>query len=128
MSQQSSEFTPHDDIGQFGQVLRRIRREKGVSQRSLAEGVGVDFSYISKVENGRLPPPAADTVEAICRFLDIPSEHLLALSGKVPSRVAEMLGTSPAAQTFMQKAKKYNITDSEWGELGQYLRRLREED
>ena len=43
----------------FGQSLRELRSSKIVSQRELAEKVGVDFSYISKVENDRLPPPAA---------------------------------------------------------------------
>ena len=46
----------------FGQLLRELRRAKGVNQRDLASKVGVDFSYISKLENDRLPPPAADTV------------------------------------------------------------------
>jgi HTH-type transcriptional regulator, competence development regulator len=112
----------------FGPTMRQLRREKGISQRQLAEGVGVDFSYISKVENGRLPPPAADTVEAICQFLGVPSERLLALTGKVTSTVTEMLGSSQAAQTFMQKAKHYNITEREWDELSLHLSRLREED
>ena len=128
MSKQSDSQHLPESVNPFGQALRSIRQERGVSQRGLAEGVGVDFSYISKIENGRLPPPAADTVETICRFLGISSEHLLALTGKVPSRLTEMLGSSSAAQTFMQKAKQYNITDSEWGELGHYLSRLREED
>ena len=42
----------------FGQSLRKARRAAGHTQRSLAAGVGVDFSYISKVENDRIPPPA----------------------------------------------------------------------
>ncbi|MCB0594832.1 MAG: helix-turn-helix transcriptional regulator, partial [Phaeodactylibacter sp.] len=43
----------------FGPLLKEVRRSKQVSQRELAERVGVDFSYISKIENNRLAPPAA---------------------------------------------------------------------
>ncbi len=54
----------------FGELLREKRRTAGVSQRELAAGAGLDFSYISKLENGRIPPPAADTAFAIARSLD----------------------------------------------------------
>ena len=40
----------------FGQTLRELRRSKKVTQRDLATRVGVDFSYISKVENEPLTP------------------------------------------------------------------------
>ena len=40
----------------FGQALKEIRRGKDVTQRELATAVGVDFSYISKIENDRMPP------------------------------------------------------------------------
>ena len=53
----------------FGHNLRELRRSKDVSQRELAEKVGVDFSYISKLENDRLPPPAADTIVKIAKSL-----------------------------------------------------------
>jgi transcriptional regulator with XRE-family HTH domain len=62
----------------FGQALRELRRSKGISQRDLAEKVGVDFSYISKIENDRLPPPAADTIVKICNALEAPPDTLLA--------------------------------------------------
>jgi transcriptional regulator with XRE-family HTH domain len=48
---------------QFGDALREKRRVAGVSQRELADRVNVDFSYISKVETGRLPPPSADKIQ-----------------------------------------------------------------
>jgi len=40
-------------------------RKAAISQRDLA-AAGLDFSYISKLENDRIPSSAADTVVAIC--------------------------------------------------------------
>jgi HTH-type transcriptional regulator, competence development regulator len=111
----------------FGEVLRAVRREAGVSQRSLAEGVGVDFSYISKLENGHLPSPAADTIIKMCEVLGVPSEKLLSLSGKLPTDVQETMGGSPAAQLFMRDAQQLGITETEWKNLREQMRRLREE-
>ena len=109
----------------FGQALRELRRSKDVTQRDLAAQVGVDFSYISKVENDRLPPPSADTVMKICEVLSIPADGLLSMTGKVPTSVRKMLGESSAAQQFMQQAHSLDLTEKEWKELTQNLKRLR---
>lgn len=111
----------------FGQLLKELRRSKGVSQRELAADVEVDFSYISKLENDRLPPPAADTIIRICDVLEAPPDQLLAVTGKMPSDVKEMLGNSPAAQLFVREAQRMSLSDSEWGRLAKTLKRLRRE-
>ncbi len=112
-------------MASFGDLLREERRKAGITQRELAAKAGLDFSYISKLENGRIPPPAADTVIAICEILKIQAEKLLAASGKLPAGVQSGLGTSPGAQSFLQNANKMNLTEAEWKELNSSLRRLR---
>ena len=109
----------------FGQALRELRRSKKVTQRDLASRVGVDFSYISKVENSRLPPPSADTIVKICQALSAPVDHLLSITGKVPTPVREMVGKSTAAQQFLQQAHSLDLSEDEWGRLTQNLKRLR---
>lgn len=111
----------------FGEALRILRREANTSQRALAIGARLDFSYISKLENGHLPAPAADTVVKICEVLGVPPERLLSLTGKLPTDVQEAVGGSPAAQQFMRNAQRLGITEGEWFQLGEEMRRLREE-
>ena len=106
--------------------MRERRRVAGLSQRQLAERAALDFSYISKLENDRLPPPAADTVVQICRVLGIPPGELLALAGKIPSKVREGVSTSAAAQDFLQEAQQMKLSDAEWRRMAGTLRRLRE--
>jgi HTH-type transcriptional regulator, competence development regulator len=109
----------------FGRSLRRLRHSKKMSQRELAQRVGVDFPYISKVENDRLPPPAADTIVKICQVFDISPVELLASTGKIPSQVKEMLGASTAALHFVQQAHAMRLTEDEWEKLTKRLKRLR---
>jgi transcriptional regulator with XRE-family HTH domain len=109
----------------FGAVLRERRRAAGLSQRQLAERAELDFSYISKVENDRLPPPAADTVVKLCRILGIPPQELLALTGKIPSQVHQTVSTSQAAQEFLQEARRLKPTETEWRRMADTLRGLR---
>ena len=109
----------------FGVILKNLRRDKAISQRELAEEIGVDFSYISKIENDRLPPPAADTIVKICKALNIPTEILLAESGKVSSNITELIGSSQGAIKFMLKASDMNLTEDDWENLTIKLKKLR---
>lgn len=112
----------------FGQVLRKLRQDAGMSQRELASRIGVDFSYISKIENDRLPSPAADTIVTICRELNESPEHLLALTGKIPSEVEAAVASNKTAQEFLREAQTMNLTDGEWKTIRSTLSRLREVD
>jgi HTH-type transcriptional regulator, competence development regulator len=109
----------------FGKLLKDLRREKNVSQRELAEKIGVDFSYISKVENDRLPPPAAETTIKIARALGIPVEELLSHGNKLPLDLKDMLGSNAAALKFMNAARDMQLSKDEWGLLTENLKRLR---
>jgi HTH-type transcriptional regulator, competence development regulator len=109
----------------FGEMLRDLRRAAGFSQRELAREAGLDFSYISKVENNRIPPPAADTVVELCRVLKALPEPLLALSGKIPEKIQQNVSTSVAAQQFLQQAEILKLSDGEWKKLTSSIRRLR---
>ena len=109
----------------FGERLRELRKAKKLSQRELADRVGVDFSYISKVENDRLPPPAGDTIVKICGILEVESNTLLALTGKIPSNTKQMLSSSVEAQKFIKHAQEMSLTEDEWQKLTKGLRRLR---
>jgi transcriptional regulator with XRE-family HTH domain len=46
----------------FSTRLRELRIKARLTQRELAEKVGVDFSYLSKLENGVLPPPSEKVI------------------------------------------------------------------
>lgn len=111
----------------LGRALRERRRAAGLSQRELAERTNLDFSYISKLENGRLPPPAADTIVAISRVLRVPPEELLALTRKLPSEVQQAVSSSPVAQRFLLEAQRLELSDAEWRRLVDSLHQLREE-
>jgi transcriptional regulator with XRE-family HTH domain len=54
----------------LGHVIRRARRDVGVSQHTLAEVVGVDQSVISRLENGKLTGIRLPRLGAIVAALD----------------------------------------------------------
>jgi transcriptional regulator with XRE-family HTH domain len=111
-------------MSDFGTVLREKRRATGISQRQLAEKVGVDFSYISKLENGRLPAPAAETVARLAEVLACPVEELLSAAKKMPADLNDSVG-QPAALRFLQEASRLRLSKEEWEQLLGKLHGLR---
>ena len=69
----------------FGAKLRELRQEKGMTLRSLAEAAGVDFTYLSKIENDRLDySPGVETIRDLAQALGVDAMELLQLANKLP--------------------------------------------
>jgi HTH-type transcriptional regulator, competence development regulator len=74
----------------FGQQIRQARKEKGYSQRDLAKLVGLDFTYLSKLENTRADyPPKEDVIRKLAEHLDLDAEELIFLAGRLPETEEE---------------------------------------
>lgn len=78
---------------EFGERIRQIRKGLGISQRTLAEASGIDFTYLSKIENGRMEPPSEDVIRRIALALDADADALIVLAGKFPSDLEQELRT-----------------------------------
>ncbi len=87
-------------MNRFGQKVRKLRQGKGLSLRELAPKVGVGFTYLSKVENGRLDfgdYPGEALIRKLARALDAEADELLLLAEKVPDRIRKRVLERPDA-------------------------------
>ena len=76
----------------FGEVLKNARKDKGLSQRKLASLIGIDFTYLSKLENNRTDyPPREDVIRLLAQNLDLNEEELIFLAGRIPHQDSELL-------------------------------------
>ena len=87
-------------MAKFGEYLRKRREElretdPQFSIRQVAGRVGVEPSYLSKVERGLQPPPSEPTTRALAEVLNEDVDVLLALAGKVSSDLAEIIRSRP---------------------------------
>ena len=94
----------------FGEFLRERRRQAGLSQRRLADIVGVDFSYVSKLENDRLPAPSAETVIRLAEAIGSPPDEFLAAARRMPGSVGDEVVREPAAQRFLRMATTMKLS------------------
>ena len=84
----------------FGQRVRELRQAKGWTLRQLAPRVGVGFTYLSKVERGRLDFgefPSEALIHRLADALDADEEELLILADKVPEQIRRRLKERPEA-------------------------------
>jgi transcriptional regulator with XRE-family HTH domain len=67
----------------FGDLMRELRRQKGISQERLALEAGIDRTFLSKMERG-LRQPSLTTIFILAGALDArPSELLRALEAQI---------------------------------------------
>lgn len=57
--------------------LGDIRREKGLTQRELAENSGISYNTIIKIERGGIPNPTVDTAVKLSKVLGVDINRLI---------------------------------------------------
>jgi len=99
----------------FGARLRELRIKARLTQRELAQQIGVDFSYLSKIENGALPPPSEKVILRLAEVLKADKDELLLLAGRIPADIAELLKNKKALQLL--RAQRKLVAESREGSL-----------
>ncbi|MBB5637272.1 transcriptional regulator with XRE-family HTH domain [Pedobacter cryoconitis] len=62
----------------FGQVLKKLREERGISQENLGHNSGLDRTYISLLERG-LRVPTIVTLFKLAKVLDKKPSEIISL-------------------------------------------------
>lgn len=60
---------------EIGRAMQKIREERGMSRKSIADSIGVTHGALWKIENGRVEPKRA-TIERFCSVMGIPLAYL----------------------------------------------------
>jgi len=103
----------------FGEYLKSSRKKSRMSQRELAKLVGVDFTYISKIENGTMPAPSEETIKKIAAVLGEEADKMILLAKKVPSEIHEVIFQHEELPAFLRKAP--SLTKKQWEKINEIL-------
>ncbi len=93
----------------FGARLRELRIQAGFTQRQLADNVNIDFTYLSKIENGVLPPPSEKVILRLAEVLNADKDEFITLAGKIPSDIAQILKNRKALQLLRSERTRKKI-------------------
>lgn len=85
---------------EFGPWIRARREalregDRRYSVRQVATRVGLQPSYLSKIERGQQPPPGEAAIVALARDLGEDPDVLLALAGRVSTEVQRIIRKRP---------------------------------
>jgi transcriptional regulator with XRE-family HTH domain len=75
----------------FGPHIREIREAKSIGLRELARLIEVEPAYLSKIEREIFPPPSEMLIVKIAGHLGEDPDKLLAMAGKIPSDVKDLI-------------------------------------
>ncbi|NES89568.1 helix-turn-helix domain-containing protein [Okeania sp. SIO2B9] len=75
---------------EFGKEVRKLREEANLSQKELADKIGVSASYLCKIEKGVSPYfPSSKVVKNLSELLEVEKNFLMSFSNKISEEVRE---------------------------------------
>jgi transcriptional regulator with XRE-family HTH domain len=74
---------------------RRAAEDRSFSLRQVAQRIGVEPAYLSKIERGEVAPPSEEKIRALAGELGLDPDVLLALAGKVSEELREIIRKRP---------------------------------
>jgi len=104
----------------LGKLIRKLRKQKGLSLRQLAEKVSVSFVNIAHIENGRITT-SEEVIKELAKALDYDVDKLLAAADSVNEDIKNIIKKLPTAvPEFLRTAK--NLTEKEWKDLTEQIK------
>ena len=100
----------------FAQKIKQARKDKGYSQRKLAQLIGIDFTYLSKLENNRGDyPPKEDKIRALAEHLELDADQLTFLAGRIPEHDLELLKQHyKAMPALFRRIREGEVIDADY--------------
>ena len=105
----------------LGKLIRKLRKQKGLSLRQLAEKVSVSFVNIAHIENGRVVT-SEEVIKELAEALDYDVDKLLARADSINEDVKNIIKKLPnAVPEFLRTAK--NFTEKDWKDLTEQIKK-----
>ena len=84
----------------LGEYLRTAResircQDKAFSVRKVAQRIGVEPAYLSKIERDQVPPPSEAAIRRLAKELGEDPDLLLAMAGKVSRDLQDIILVRP---------------------------------
>lgn len=90
----NNSYAPFMETRPLSELLRELREERGASLRGAARDLGVDPSYLSRLERGE-KPASPELLRRAAEYYEVPEEGLALAEGKLPTDVIDILRAHP---------------------------------
>lgn len=93
---------------EFAKLIQNKRKEKGYTLEELANKLDVDKSYISKLENDKVPAPSVNFIRRMSEVLLIDFEQLSLLAGRITDSIVRSLDIKKVELFRAMKDKNFS--------------------
>lgn len=95
---------------EFGDILRELRTNTGQGIKRLAPELGVNYTYLSKLESNQIRP-SEQLVSRVAEYFHYDRDRLLLAAQKVPPDVLQILQDHPeeAIQLLQERFGRRNV-------------------
>ena len=97
----------------FGEKMRLLRQRRGVTQKEMAEAIGVSAAYLSALEHGRRGAPSWALVQKILGYF-----HVIWDDAEEIQRLAEISHPRVVIDTSGLSAEATRLANMLAGEIG----------
>ena len=108
MKASTTKASPQGDQGRkkenLGLLLRQIRRAAGVGLKSAGPALGVDYSYLSKIENG-LVSPSNKLLGRLADYYGADPDELFTTAGRLPPDAEKIVQEHPQEVTELLRKR-----------------------
>ncbi|MBN8200522.1 helix-turn-helix domain-containing protein [Bacillus sp. NTK034] len=105
---------------EVGLKLKKLREEKGYSMREVGERIGIDHSYVGKIEKGKIP--SLNTLKRLCNLYDISVSSLFGDEVEKPKPLKDI---GVEWMTFIDKMEKRELSPKEIEDIMEALKALK---
>lgn len=98
----------------IGEIIGDARRRSGLSLRTVAGRIPINFSYLSDIEKNRRSP-SEKVIKGLCQQeeLNLDFDYLMAYSGRLGEDVENYLKEHPSLGSLIRDIARENLTDTE---------------
>ena len=101
----------------FGPLIREVRIQKGIGQRSLASKIGVSASYLNDIEKEKRTAPKLNIIKKISSILSIDNKRLNDLAGYSKKSLApdinDFIVKNPKINSLIRTIQENNLNEKQ---------------
>lgn len=98
----------------FGEVIRKLREERGITQKQMAQAIGVSPAYLSALEHGRRGTPSFNFLQRVAGYFNViwdEAEELFRIAASSDPRVTLDTSGMPATYTALANRLARELRD-----------------
>lgn len=95
----------------FGKLLARLREEKGEGIKTLAPAIGINYTYISKIESDK-STPSVELIQRIAEYFNCDEDMLMIAAGRIPPKMMKVVQENPEEVLTFLRSKTQDESKS----------------